>query len=70
MGIKEENTPVRIVRGYAGAVRPTQIEAGTCRHCSNPVFVEAGPVEVTSALIVYFHHGCEIPLTYLYRDKQ
>ena len=59
MGTREESVPTREIKGWSGKIRPLQAEAGKCRKCQEPVFVDphanAHPV---SANTEYLHWGC------------
>jgi len=60
MGSKEEGHTGIVIRGYSGKIRPQQAEAGACKACNEPVFVDAHdvPVKTTVDRIEYEHFGC------------
>ena len=59
MGTREESVPTREIKGWSGKIRPLQCEAGKCRVCSEPVFVDAHPtVHRTPVTTEYVHWAC------------
>jgi len=63
MGTKEEGAKTVLVRGYSGKIRPQQADAGKCKLCKEPVFVDpddaVGVGTTTVDRVTYVHHGCE-----------
>ena len=41
MGVKEEELTMRLVYGYYGQTKPTQVNAGKCNNCQQDVWVDA-----------------------------
>ncbi len=40
MGIKEDGLPVRLIKGWFGAIRPEQVDGGMCPLCGGTVWVD------------------------------
>lgn len=60
MGTKYESSPIEVVLGFSGQIRPGLSEGGMCAHCAEIVFVDASASakRPSSKRIEYRHHGC------------
>ena len=59
MGSREEAVPTREIKGWSGKIRPLQEEAGKCRVCQQPVFVDFHPpAKRVSVVTEWVHWGC------------
>ncbi len=59
MGVKEDGLPVRLIKGYFGAMRPTQTNGGNCPLCGGSVWID-WPLESKQKFLrtVVMHFGC------------